>query len=129
MERVVKRDGATALWIYAPGYLDDRQASLEAMHALTGIRLGMANVHGELNVRLTPSDHPLAQGLAEGMRYGTGVDRELYQRPPRDPVHARDRYRPRFLRRRSRCGRAGPGGEHRPAGVGGQGDGFVALDL
>ena len=83
VERVVKRSGATALWIYAPGYLDDSHASLEAMHSLTGIRAGMADVHGELNVRLTNSDHPLAQGLAEGLRYGTGVGRELYQRPPR----------------------------------------------
>jgi hypothetical protein len=77
------RAPATALWIYAPGYLADEGASIEAMQALTGIRFGCADVRDELNVRLTRTDHPLTQGLPAGLEYGTGVERELYQRPPK----------------------------------------------
>jgi hypothetical protein len=77
IERMVKRDNATVLWIYAPGFLDDQSASLENMEQLTGIRFGMENRLAELNVQLTHFDHPITHGL-EGMRYGTGVDREQY---------------------------------------------------
>ena len=83
VDRVVKRNGATVLWIYAPGYLDDRTASLANMHALTGIRFGMSDVHDELNVALTDFDHAITSGLPQDFAYGTGIDREQYLRPPK----------------------------------------------
>lgn len=83
IERVVKRQGATALWIYAPGFLDDGEASLERMHALTGIRFGRADIVADLNVRVTPGSHPIVAGLPADFAYGTGIDREQYLQPPR----------------------------------------------
>ena len=83
MDRVVKRNGATVLWIYAPGYLDDHAASLANMHALTGIRFGMADVNAELNVTLTGFDNAITKGLPQSFAYGTGTDREQYLRPPK----------------------------------------------
>ena len=83
VDRVVRRDGATALWIYAPGYLDDAGASVANMAALTGIRFGTSDEVSELNVTLTDFDHPITRGLRAGYTYGTGIDREQYLRPPR----------------------------------------------
>jgi hypothetical protein len=80
--RKVKGSGATVLWIYAPGFLDDHSAGLENMQAITGIHFGKRDLSDELNVRLTRMDHPITAGLAEGLRYGTGVDREQYLRAP-----------------------------------------------
>jgi len=83
VERVVKRNGATVLWIYAPGFLDDHSASLANMEALTGIRFGLEDVEAELNVSITDFDHPITRGLPPGYAYGTGIDRDQYLRPPK----------------------------------------------
>lgn len=82
IERVARRDGATVLWIYAPGFLSDDSASVENMAALTGMSHGMADLCAELDVEITRGDHPITAGL-EGVAYGTGVNREIYTRPPR----------------------------------------------
>ena len=96
LDRVVKRNGATVLWVYAPGYLDDESASLENMSALTGIRMGMADVEAELNVALTDSRHPITSGLPASFAYGTGIDREQYTRPPRIEYLPHTLVRPAF---------------------------------
>jgi len=83
IDRVAKRNGATVLWVYAPGYLDDRSASVGNMQALTGIRFGMADTIAELDVRLTDIGHPITAGLSLGDTYGTGVDRDQYLQPPK----------------------------------------------
>jgi hypothetical protein len=83
LQRKVETDGSTALWIYAPGYLNDRMASLSNMEAITGIRFGQQDIKDELNVILTNYDHPITAGLPKDMRYGTGVRRDQYERPPR----------------------------------------------
>jgi len=83
IERVVKRDGSTVLWVYAPGYLDDHSASLANMQKITGIRFGMKDTKDELNVYITRFDHPFTAGLPEGMAYGTGVNREQYTHTPK----------------------------------------------
>jgi hypothetical protein len=82
VERVAKRDGATVLWVYAPGFLNDDSASVENMAAMTGMRHGMADVRAELDVEITRDDHPITAGLA-GVAYGTGVGRDIYTSPPR----------------------------------------------
>jgi len=81
--RVAKRDAATVLWVYAPGFLDDRSASLDNMRALTGIRFEMADTTAELDVRLTDIGHPITADLSIGDIYGTGVDRNQYLQPPK----------------------------------------------
>jgi hypothetical protein len=80
--KTLKRNHATALWIYAPGFLDDQSAALENMQALTGFRFGMVDRYGEQNVTLTDFDHSVTQGLAFS-EYGSGVNREQYLQPPK----------------------------------------------
>ena len=83
VDRVVKRDGATVLWLYAPGYLADTGASLSHMAALTGIRFGIRDERSELDVQITDFDHPITRGLAPGYAYGTSTDLDQYLQPPR----------------------------------------------
>jgi len=83
IERVAKRNGATVLWVYAPGFLDDRSASVENMQALTGIGFGMRDEVAELDVRITDIGHPITADLSMGDVYGTGVDRDRYLQPPK----------------------------------------------
>jgi len=56
------RNGATALFLYAPGYLGPDGESLEGMQALTGIRIARDDREGRPQIVLEPGD-PLAQGF------------------------------------------------------------------
>lgn len=94
----LKRNHATAVWVYAPGYLDDK-LSVAGIEALTGIRVGEDMSPGELRVEITSFDHPYTKSLAKGFAYGTDVDVErikptfdhrLYLKDPADPSLRRD---------------------------------------
>jgi hypothetical protein len=53
------------------------------MQALTGIKYGMEDMAGELNVSITDFSHPITKDLPQGYVYGTGIDRDQYLRPPK----------------------------------------------
>jgi hypothetical protein len=104
----LKRSHATAVWVYAPGYIDGG-LSVEGIHALTGIQVAEDKSPGELSVALNSSDHPYTRKLRPGMVYGTSVnvseikrffDHRLYLKDPADPGLQRDlpgfRVAPRF---------------------------------
>ena len=59
----LKRNGATALFVYAPGYLGPTGASLAAMEALSGIRIAKDDAEGRPQLLLEAAD-PLARGLS-----------------------------------------------------------------
>jgi len=93
-----KRNHATAVWVYAPGYIDQK-LSLENMRALTGIRLAESGSPGELRVEITSRDHPYTESLPAGLAYGTNVkvdnikpwfDHRLYLKDPSDSTLRRD---------------------------------------
>lgn len=105
----LKRNGATAVWVYAPGYIGDERLSVDYMKELTGIELAEDSTTGELRVEISSYDHPYTRGLPEGFVYGTDVDVEsiirwydhqIYLKDPRDPSLRRDlpgfRISPRF---------------------------------
>jgi hypothetical protein len=105
----LKRNGATAIWVYAPGYITDKKLSIEQMSALTGIRLAESNSVGELRVKVTNFEHPYTKSLPKDFVYGTDVDvnniirwydHQVYLKDPRDPSLRRDlpgfRISPRF---------------------------------
>jgi hypothetical protein len=105
----LKRNNATALWIYAPGYIADDKLSTDAIRELTGIRVVEDAPMGELHVDITNREHPMTADLPEGHAYGTDVnvaeiiryyDHQLYLKDPRDPGAQRDlpgfRIGPRF---------------------------------
>jgi hypothetical protein len=60
IEKVVKRNGATALWLYAPGLVRGGKLDEQSMFDLTGIRL-----------RFSEEAAPLRVTLADGSAYGT----------------------------------------------------------
>ncbi len=104
----LKKNGATAVWVYAPGYIGEK-LSIADMQALTGIRLAESPVPGELHVDITAYDHPYTKSLARGSAYGTDVnvaniirwyDHQVYLKDPRDSSLRRDlpgfRISPRF---------------------------------
>ncbi len=58
----LKRNGATAVFVYAPGYLGLEGESLDAMRALTGIRIAKEDREARPQLTLEPGD-PLARDL------------------------------------------------------------------
>jgi beta-galactosidase len=104
----LKRNHATAVWVYAPGYIGEK-LSVDNMRELTGIRLAESDSAGELHVDITSYEHPYTNSLPEGFAYGTDVnvaniirwyDHQIYLKDPRDPSLRRDlpgfRINPRF---------------------------------
>jgi len=95
----LKRNNATAIWVYAPGYIRDDRLSPGAMSELTGIDLGEENSPGELRVEITDYRHAYTKTLPDGFAYGTDVDvdsiirwydHQIYIKDPRDPKLERD---------------------------------------
>jgi hypothetical protein len=94
----LRRNGATAVWVYATGYIDEL-ADVANMSALTGIRLAEDMRPGELHVDITNRGHLITRGLPEGLAYGTDerveeiiryYDHQVYLKDPRDPGLHRD---------------------------------------
>ena len=104
----LRRNKATAVWVYATGYIDSR-CDVANMSALTGIKLAEDMRAGELHVEVTNRGHQITRGLREGLAYGTDervqeiiryYDHQIYLKDPRDPGLNRDlpgfRVSPRF---------------------------------
>lgn len=99
IHRKLASNGATAIWVYAPGYIRDNGLNINWMSELTGINLAEDNSSGELRVEINGGEHPYVTGLKEGFAYGTDVDVEsiiryydhqIYLKDPRDPSLVRD---------------------------------------
>jgi hypothetical protein len=65
IDRQVKCDGRTILWIYGPGIVTDEKISAEALSAVTGIRLGMR----------PDNEMPMVNCFATGTRILYGTER------------------------------------------------------
>lgn len=94
----LKRNGATAVWVYAPGYIQDK-LSVNNIETLTGIHVAETDSPAELHVDITSFDSPYTRGLPHPTAYGTDVnvadithwyDHQLYLKDPRDPSLQRD---------------------------------------
>ena len=98
VQRRLRHNGATAVWVYAPGYIQDN-LSVDNIQALTGIHVAETDSAGELHVDVTSFDSPYTRGLPNPTAYGTDVnvqdikhwyDHQLYLKDPRDPSLQRD---------------------------------------
>ena len=94
----LQRNGATAIWVYAPGYID-HNLSIKNIEDLTGIHTEETDSPGELHVDVTSFDSPYTKDLKQPAAYGTDVevknikrwyDHHLYLKDPRDPSLERD---------------------------------------
>jgi len=66
----LRKDGRVALWIYAPGYLEDGP-SLEAMRDLTGFKFGLGKQPWGPLLHIVDFAHPITAGLPQDMFWGT----------------------------------------------------------
>jgi len=94
----LKKNNATAIWIYAPGYVN-KGLSTANIKALTGFRLREEMTPGELTIEITNSATPYTNNLPVGHTYGTDqnlgeikslVMRQSYLKDPDDPKLERD---------------------------------------
>ena len=68
----LKRNGRTALWLYAPGYIDEAPG-LDSMTALTGFGFGRGDHAWIQTMHLTNFDHPITAGLPQDLSWETGA--------------------------------------------------------
>ncbi len=68
----LKKNHATGLFVYAPGYFDGRSQSLDNMQALTGIHIACDDTEYQPQIQLEAGD-PLAAGLDVGQPIGTSL--------------------------------------------------------
>jgi hypothetical protein len=75
LKEVVCRDGKTALWLYAAGYVNenagDQAVSVENMTDLTGFRFGKGGSYWGPFMHVTNFRHPITQGIAQDLFWGS----------------------------------------------------------
>ncbi len=80
IDRYLKKDGHTIVWVYACGYSNGTTLSVDNISALTGIKVNESRNSAIINVRLNSSTNPYVAGLG-GLKYGNstqGVNPLLY---------------------------------------------------
>jgi hypothetical protein len=70
LNRELRKDGRVAVWIYAPGYIEDGP-SLEHMHELTGFKFAMGEQPWGPLMHITDFAHPITAGLPQDLSWGT----------------------------------------------------------
>jgi hypothetical protein len=66
----LRKDGRVALWIYAPGFLEDGP-SLEHMRDLTGFKFAMGKQPWGPLMHVADFTHPITKGLPQDLFWGT----------------------------------------------------------
>jgi hypothetical protein len=70
LNRELRKDGRVALWIYAPGYLDNTP-SLDHMQDLTGFKFAMGEHPWGPRVHIIDFTHPITEHLPQDLNWGT----------------------------------------------------------
>ncbi|MGE5221899.1 MAG: beta-galactosidase [Omnitrophica WOR_2 bacterium] len=70
LKRLLRKDGQVALWIYAPGYID-QEGSTRNMGDLTGINLAEGEHPWGPFIYLVDLSHPITQHLSQDVTWGT----------------------------------------------------------
>jgi len=74
LKGIVCRNNQTALWYYAPGYLNsdaDEAAHPDNMTDLTGFRFGFGRSYWAPFMHVTDFEHPITEGLPQDLFWGT----------------------------------------------------------
>lgn len=75
LKEIVCRDGKTALWLYAAGYINPSRrgdaVSPEHMTDLTGLRFGCGGSYWGPFMHITDFAHPVTRGLPQDLFWGT----------------------------------------------------------
>jgi hypothetical protein len=70
LKRELQRDGRVAVWIYAPGYIED-DLSLDNMRDLTGFQFAIGDQPWGVLINLLDFTHPITAGLPQDLSWGT----------------------------------------------------------
>ena len=70
LNKELRKDGRVALWIYAPGYIEE-EPSLEHMRELTGFTLAMYKEPWGPQMHILDFTHPITAGLPQDLVWGT----------------------------------------------------------
>ena len=70
LNKEIRQNGRVALWMYAPGYIDEGP-SLENMTDLTGFRFGRNDHPWPSFMHIVNFDHPATRGLPQDLFWGT----------------------------------------------------------
>lgn len=79
IHKKLKADKATAIWLYAPGYLGDDGCDLENIRKLTGISMEKSDEKRFIQVQLTDYNHPYTKGLDSGTSFGSDMDPQFFK--------------------------------------------------
>ena len=71
LKNMLRRNGKTAVWLYAPGYLDDEGADIENMTDLTGFHFGRGDNYWGPFMHITDFTHPITRELSQELFWGT----------------------------------------------------------
>ena len=75
LKRILRRDGKTALWLYAPGYINsdvpDQPLHTDHMTDLTGLHFGLGHGPWGPFMHITNFNHPITAGLPQDWFWGT----------------------------------------------------------
>ncbi|MCL4506303.1 MAG: hypothetical protein M1140_09815 [Chloroflexi bacterium] len=72
VKRILRRDGKSALWVYAPGFVDE-DLSVEHCADLTGIRLRMTPRQWGAHIYISNFEHPITRNLPTSTFWGTDM--------------------------------------------------------
>jgi hypothetical protein len=72
LSKELRRDGRSALWIYAPGYIKN-EPDLANMEEITGFRFGLGEQPWGPLVHITDFGHAISRGLGEDLVWGTNA--------------------------------------------------------
>ncbi|MCC7360800.1 MAG: hypothetical protein IT317_15060 [Anaerolineales bacterium] len=70
LQRQIQRDQRVAVWVYAPGYIED-DLSAAHMTDLTGFLFGESEIPWGPLMHLTDYRHPITRGLPQDLSWGT----------------------------------------------------------
>ena len=73
----LQREGATALWLYAPGYLDENGPNIANCEDLTGFKLDRIDKFQHITVQIDEANSPVTAAIPETqLQYGSNISRE-----------------------------------------------------
>lgn len=75
IRRKLAQDGATAIWLYAPGYIDEEGCGLAGVEALCGLKLGVEHGNAVVQVEKPDGHAPL---FADVGSFGSGAVARSY---------------------------------------------------
>lgn len=80
IQEKLKAEGATAIWLYGPGYLNEKGCELSNSRELTGISLSKSDKKAFIQVEITDYNHPYTNGLEKGTSFGSDISPEFFKK-------------------------------------------------